>query len=306
MAVERTFLTVPGVDHSASSPIRLLICSKHRVLRAGLRLLVETDARINVVAETDVVSAIVALAQIERADIILLDEDLADTVPDTMWIALQLSLPTARVLLLHDAGMQGSPHSLRRRQGLGTVSKGDAPEALVEAIRRVHAGDALHPEPSRAAARTPAPLRPVRVAVEDGKHWLLKLGAPIPPKPISDKRVVAVLETVENDLQTSHSIETLARSVGIGDSRLRHLLRDLVGMSLSKFRKERRLQVAAHLLADTHKRVSEIAYQVGFSDLAYFDKAFRKRYGQSPTRYRQSNSPPQSSGRPKQESEPSA
>jgi AraC-like DNA-binding protein len=210
------------------------------------------------------------------------------------------------VLLLHDASMQSSPQTVRRRQGLGTVSKGDAPEALLEIIRRVHAGDALHPEPSDSATHTSASMQPVRLAVEDRKHWLLKLGAPIPPRTISDKRVVAVLETVENDLQKSDSIEMLARRVGIGGSRLRHLLRDLVGMSLSKFRKERRLEVAAHLLAYSHKRVSEIAYQVGFSDLAYFDKAFRKRYGQSPTRYRQSNSPPQSSGRLKQESEPSA
>jgi AraC-like DNA-binding protein len=304
MAVERTFLTAGGADQDTASPIRLLICSKHRVLRAGLRLLVETDARINVVAETDAVSAVVALAQLEHADIILLDEDLCDTVPDTMWIALQLSLPAARVLLLHDDSKRSSPQRLRQRQGLGAVSKGGAPEALLEAIRRVHAGDAPHPEPSD--ADTPAQVQSARLPVEDAKHWLLRLGPPVPHKTISDKRVVAVLETVENDLQKSHSIETLARRVGIGGSRLRHLLRDLVGMSLSKFRKERRLQVAAHLLAYSHKRVSEIAYQVGFSDLAYFDKAFRKHFGQSPTQYRQSNSPPQPSGRRQQDAEPSA
>src|SRR5688572_159555 len=130
MDVERTFLTVRGADNDTASPIRLLICSKHRVLRAGLRLLVETDARITVVAEADSVSAAAALAQVEHADIILLDEDLCDTVPETMWIALQLSLPAARVLLLHDGGApRSSPRTLLMPQGLGTVSKGDAPES---------------------------------------------------------------------------------------------------------------------------------------------------------------------------------
>ena len=293
MDVERTSLTVRGADNDTASPIRLLICSKHRVLRAGLRLLVETDPRITVVAEADSVSAAAALAHGEHADIILLDEDLCDTVPETMWIALQLSLPAARVLLLHDGGARSSPRTLPMPQGLGTVSKGDAPESLLQAIRKVHAGDRVQPGAFDVPTCATEPAEPVHLPIADARHGLLEADPRLRQKTISDRRVVAVLETVERDLQQSHSIDALARRVGIGGSRLRHLLRDLVGMSLGKFRNERRLQVAAHLLAHSHRRVSEIAYQVGFSDLAYFDKAFRKRFGLSPTRYRQSNPAPQ-------------
>jgi len=289
MTVERTFLSVWPPDQS-ESPIRLLICSKYRVLRAGLRLLVETDARINVVAEADSASAIHALAQIVRPDVILVDDDLCEAAPDTLWIDLQSTVPAARVLLLHEARERSIPRTFTRNQRLGIVSKGAAPETLLEAIRKVHARAPLS-EPSKSAATANTSLQPsVNLATGDSTQRLLKGGRPNHQMTVVDKRVLAVLETVESDLHKSDSIEVLARRVGIGGSRLRHLLRDLVGVSLSQFRRERRLQVAAYLLAHSHKRVSEIAYQVGFGDLGYFDKAFRKRFGLSPTRYRQSSS----------------
>jgi AraC-like DNA-binding protein len=275
---------LPKLDDGAE-PIRLIICSKHRMLRAALRVLVETDDRINVIAEMDSVAAVPAFVEIEHPDIILLDEDLADTAPEVSWMALQLSVPTARLLLLYEGAARAFPRTLARFRGLRVVSKGDAPEALLDAIRRAHAGETLHYDSDanksfRAAVRRTG----------ESKQRMLKTGTSVRRRTISDKRVLAVLETVEDDLQKSDSIGTLAAKVGIGASRLRHLLRDLVGTSLSKFRTERRLQVAAHLLAYSHKRVSEIAYQVGFADLANFDKAFRKRFGLSPTRYRQSSS----------------
>jgi AraC-like DNA-binding protein len=103
---------------------------------------------------------------------------------------------------------------------------------------------------------------------------------------VSEPRVLAVLQTIEGDLGTSVSIEELAKRVGIGESRLRHLFRALVGTSLSQFRKQRRLETAAALLACSHKRISEIAYEVGFGDAAHFHKTFRRRFGASPTSYR--------------------
>jgi AraC-like DNA-binding protein len=290
MAVERTFLTVGRIDQTEST-IRLLVCSKYRVLRAALRLLIETDARINVVGEADSASAIVGLAQAARADLILLDDDLCDAGPDALWNALQSSAPTARVLLLHDARKTISPETLARNQGLGVVSKEDTPEALLEAIRKVHTGEPVLSESSHSDAIPSTCLRPpFDLPSDDATQRLPTAGTPIHRMTVSDRRVLAVLETVASNLQKSDSIEVLARRVGIGGSRLRHLLRDLVGMSLSRFRTECRLQVAARLLAHSHKRVSEIAYQVGFSDLAYFDKVFRKRFGVSPTRYRRLNS----------------
>ncbi len=43
-----------------------------------------------------------------------------------------------------------------------------------------------------------------------------------------------------------------------------------------------RLERARHLLQTTELNVSEIAYQVGFSDPNYFSRAFHDTYGEAP------------------------
>jgi AraC-like DNA-binding protein len=288
MSVARSFRPAREIARR-KTPIRLLICGKHRVFRAGLRLLIEAAADVSVVAEADSVTAMLTTAQVQQPDIILFDDDLCETVPDTLWMALRLTAPAARVLFLMEAGDTNVPDALVGNRGLGTVSKADAPEALLRAVRELHSNE-LADEQTPGAAEQPDRRSP-RATADDPKQRVLNAVTPIQRMHVPDKRVRSVLEAVENDLRTSESIEVLARSVGIGGSRLRHLLRAFIGMSLNQFRKERRLQVAAHLLARGHQRVSEIAYEVGFGDVAYFNKEFRKRFGLSPTRYRQANAP---------------
>ena len=53
-------------------------------------------------------------------------------------------------------------------------------------------------------------------------------------------------------------------------------------LSASQFIREIRLQKGMELLEETEFTVSEIAYQVGFSNNSYFIKCFREYYGYSP------------------------
>jgi AraC-like DNA-binding protein len=49
---------------------------------------------------------------------------------------------------------------------------------------------------------------------------------------------------------------------------------------------ELRLQRAGELLSRAHmtkRKVSDIAYSCGFNDLSYFHRAFRRRFGMTPT-----------------------
>ena len=47
-----------------------------------------------------------------------------------------------------------------------------------------------------------------------------------------------------------------------------------------------RLQMAVTLLNRTDQNISEIAYAVGFADIPYFNRCFKKEYGISPAEYR--------------------
>lgn len=103
---------------------------------------------------------------------------------------------------------------------------------------------------------------------------------------VLDPRVREVMQTIERDPAGSYSLEDLAARVNLGASRLRQLFRDALGMSLATFRREKRLQLAADLLVTTHKRISEVAYEVGFANPAHFGKAFCRHFGVRPKTYR--------------------
>ena len=91
------------------------------------------------------------------------------------------------------------------------------------------------------------------------------------PDDSPDMRIQEIMRLIESRLAAPVQIRELAPMVGLGPSRLRHLFRRVVGKSPSRWRRERRLDRAAAMLVHTHKRISEIAFEVGFSDAGYFE-----------------------------------
>ncbi|MGQ9491544.1 MAG: helix-turn-helix domain-containing protein [Anaerolineae bacterium] len=47
-----------------------------------------------------------------------------------------------------------------------------------------------------------------------------------------------------------------------------------------------RIQQAKQLLTNTHKTITEIALEVGFSSSSYFSRIFRRKTGMTPEAYR--------------------
>jgi AraC family transcriptional regulator of arabinose operon len=82
------------------------------------------------------------------------------------------------------------------------------------------------------------------------------------------------------------SIEQLADAVALSSSRLAHLFRNEVGMSIQTYLVERRLAMAAMLIVQTDERISQIAYSVGFRDVSNFNHSFKRRFNMSPRQYR--------------------
>jgi transcriptional regulator GlxA family with amidase domain len=58
------------------------------------------------------------------------------------------------------------------------------------------------------------------------------------------------------------------------------------GLSPTAFISERRLERAAALLERNEGRnITEVAFEVGFSDSAFFSRCFRRRFGVAPSRW---------------------
>jgi AraC-like DNA-binding protein len=62
-------------------------------------------------------------------------------------------------------------------------------------------------------------------------------------------------------------------------------LKGLTGQTVHEFIKKVRLKRAVQLLEKRKMKITEIAYSVGFSDLNYFSRCFRKEFGVAPSEY---------------------
>ncbi len=103
-------------------------------------------------------------------------------------------------------------------------------------------------------------------------------------------RSYSLKEVVSSHLFSDISIDDLATLAGLSISTFKREFRKVFNDSPSHYIKAKRLERAAELLESTKRHVSEIAYECCFNDLAVFSKNFKKKFGTSPSEYR-NNSP---------------
>lgn len=84
------------------------------------------------------------------------------------------------------------------------------------------------------------------------------------------------------------SLDEIAEQFHYSKSYLRQLFRRKSNHSIMHYLTALRIKRAKELLANTSMRVSEIAFEVGYSDSNYFTNIFRKETGLSPKAYRKS------------------
>jgi AraC-like DNA-binding protein len=102
---------------------------------------------------------------------------------------------------------------------------------------------------------------------------------------IADARLNAVLGYIgahfeEPDL----TIADVAHQQGVSPRHLQRIMEN-AGMTFTERVTELRLLRALALLSERHgreRRIADIALQVGFSDISYFNRQFRNRFGDTP------------------------
>ena len=97
------------------------------------------------------------------------------------------------------------------------------------------------------------------------------------------------LQIIEKHIsESSFSVESFSKELGISTQHLYRKLKGLTGESTNDFIRSIRLKRAVQLLISTQKSVSEISFEIGFNDTKYFSKVFKDIFGMNPTEYRNS------------------
>lgn len=103
-----------------------------------------------------------------------------------------------------------------------------------------------------------------------------------------DAFIAKLKRAIEENMEDSaFGVTELSKIMSVSRSFLHRKLKALTSTSPNNFIRIIRLHRARQLLQDKELHISEVAYQVGFNDVSYFSRAFRKEYGVSPRAYRE-------------------
>lgn len=91
---------------------------------------------------------------------------------------------------------------------------------------------------------------------------------------------------IQRNFSKKITIAELADHIGISRSYLTQLVKEQIGISPQEYLINYRLEHAAHHLRNSTDPVRYIAQECGYEDSMAFSKAFRRKYGKSPSEYR--------------------
>ncbi|GGU41802.1 DNA-binding response regulator [Streptomyces violascens] len=167
--------------------IRVVIADDEPLIRAGIRMILTSDAAIDVVAEATNGREAVELARSHAVDVVLLDIQMPEMDGLSALAELRRTVPAARVIILTTFGERENVLRALEHGGAGFLLKDTAPAELIRAVRAAAAGDAyLSPAATRhvvdqlatgrAAARADEARRRVGVLSERERNVLALLG----------------------------------------------------------------------------------------------------------------------------------
>jgi|GEM_PF-201014 len=98
----------------------------------------------------------------------------------------------------------------------------------------------------------------------------------------SASRVLKVVELVEAKLPYSWPLNDLAAKISVSKWHLQREFKTHTGLSIGHYARMRRLGMAANELANTDKRIIDVALDFNFESQEAFARAFKRHYGLSP------------------------
>jgi two-component system nitrate/nitrite response regulator NarL len=122
-------------------PISIMIIDDHVVIRSGLRMLIEHDQQMRVIAMAGNEVEALERAANETPDVIILDLLLGDEDALAFLPELCQASPKSRVLVLTGVQNPDAHRRAIRRGAMGIVLKEHAADQLLKAIKKVYAGE---------------------------------------------------------------------------------------------------------------------------------------------------------------------
>lgn len=101
------------------------------------------------------------------------------------------------------------------------------------------------------------------------------------------KRLKALLAWIEENYAERLGVADGAAFCGLSQSHFMRWFKQMTGTGFTAYLNDHRLLFAAELLRRTNDTILSVASQSGFENLSHFNRQFRRRFGITPSAYRQ-------------------
>ncbi len=103
------------------------------------------------------------------------------------------------------------------------------------------------------------------------------------------ERYHRIVKYLSNNYMNKVSLQYIADKEFLSSQYLSFKIKDTFGHGFNEFLNQIRVEESVKLLLDTDKNISEIAEEVGFSHVRYYNKHFKMQYKTTPMQYRKEN-----------------
>ena len=107
----------------------------------------------------------------------------------------------------------------------------------------------------------------------------------IPEKNHQDSKILKTQEWIETNFNHSLSIETLAKKSGMSPRNFNRRFKAATGETVVKYLQLVRIEAAKKQLEDGRRSFDEISFHVGYENVSFFRRIFKKGTGLSPAAY---------------------
>jgi len=104
---------------------------------------------------------------------------------------------------------------------------------------------------------------------------------------IGNNEAPSVSEIMESNFRYNLSLENFAELCHRSLSSFKRDFQKIYNESPGRWILKKRLEYSAVLLRNNHLNISQVVFECGFEDLSHFSRAFKSRFGVSPTQFRQ-------------------
>ena len=115
-----------------------------------------------------------------------------------------------------------------------------------------------------------------------------EVSAKLNPETRESRRYIAenIMQFIDDNITSKFKIEDLCRKFFLGKTQIIKLFKEKYGITPMKYAQLRRIDIAKYYLTNTDEPISSLHDKLGFDDIKYFSKLFKKSTGYSPSSFK--------------------